>query len=356
MLDGKTHSEYTFYLSQDKTFSSAKVYTTQNTSIEINNLFAGTTYYWKVSANGWESAVKTVRTDDCAPRFIDVDGVTNMRDLGGYYVGDNQVIKQGLIYRSANGDNISQDGIKTAKEVLGLKTEIDFRGPSEGMRDDGMGNSYFGPTLNYFGLPIGTTHTSTSNIPYLQRLFKLLSNKDNYPIVYHCQIGADRTGFVSYILNALLGVEKEDLLDDYQITSFAKQDTYRYYTGISDYINIIDAKEGNTLSEKVFNYLVENKQIPAEHLIAFKNIMLETSEFSEGEKFGSVAYVAEYVGAKIVTDANTIKIGDTVVTATPAEDTLFNYAFDGWTGVVDTLSGNLTITANFSRTEKLPIR
>ena len=37
----------------------------------------------------------------------------------------------------------------------------------------------------------------------------------NYPIDFHCIAGQDRTGAVAFILNALLGVEEEELYLDW---------------------------------------------------------------------------------------------------------------------------------------------
>lgn len=51
--------------------------------------------------------------------------------------------------------------------------------------------------------------------PYL----RVFANPDNYPIIFHCRGGADRTGSLAFILNALQGVSEADLIKDYE---FAK--------------------------------------------------------------------------------------------------------------------------------------
>ena len=50
-------------------------------------------------------------------------------------------------------------------------------------------------------------------------LFEILTNEDNYPIVFHCTAGADRTGFIAFIINGLLGVSYEDLTRDYELST-----------------------------------------------------------------------------------------------------------------------------------------
>ena len=81
-----------------------------------------------------ESAVQSFTTTSYMPRFIDCDGVTNMRDLGGYNA-DGGVVKQGMIFRSGRLNasyttnykvEITDEGKKTL-EQLGIKTEIDLR-------------------------------------------------------------------------------------------------------------------------------------------------------------------------------------------------------------------------------------
>lgn len=43
----------------------------------------------------------------------------------------------------------------------------------------------------------------------------------NYPIYFHCNTGANRTGSLAYFINGLLGVSYEDLVKDFKLTSFS---------------------------------------------------------------------------------------------------------------------------------------
>ena len=63
------------------------------------------------------------------PRNCYVSGVTNVRDIGGYSssLGKNAYIRQGLYYRGANLNSITDKGKAQMKEDLGVKTEIDLR-------------------------------------------------------------------------------------------------------------------------------------------------------------------------------------------------------------------------------------
>ena len=51
---------------------------------------------------------------------------------------------------------------------------------------------------------------------------KLFADENNYPIVYHCVYGRDRTGTITFLLYGLLGVEKRDIYRDYELTFISR--------------------------------------------------------------------------------------------------------------------------------------
>ena len=56
-------------------------------------------------------------------------------------------------------------------------------------------------------------------------------------------------------------------------------------------------------------------------------------------------------GSTITVEGNTFTVNGTTVTATPeTSDAQYTYAFSGWTNAPGTVEGNMTITANFTRT------
>lgn len=276
MLNG--FSNYTLYIGEDDSFEKCVSFSTSNTSLSVYNLFVNKKYFWKVVADDWESEIRYVEIDSAAPRLINIDGVTNARDLGGYAVADNVYINQGLIYRTSKTSGVTADGLSMAKNTLGIKTEIDLRLESElAAREEGLGTGYFKDGVYYYKCCMDWNYTKDTNKTAVQKFFEILSDRNNYPVAYHCTAGADRTGFMSYLILGLLGVRRDYIYDDYHLTNFAKQkDRERYYTKIKDdYVAVIDAANGSTLSEKIFNYLVQNKGVQAEHLNSMKRIMLE---------------------------------------------------------------------------------
>ena len=100
--------------------------------VDVYNLEIATTYYYKVVNNTFEieGEVGKIVVEDQAPRNLYVPGMTNVRDIGGWGIETlTKRIKQGLIYRTARGNSITEAGKTILKQDLGIKTEIDLRHP-----------------------------------------------------------------------------------------------------------------------------------------------------------------------------------------------------------------------------------
>ena len=219
------------------------------------------------------------------PRNLYIDGVENFRDIGGW-----GYIKQGMLYRSGrfNEDKadpvnvtISESGLYEINNHLKIKTEIDLRRVSTnevgGLKDQ----SVLGDRVNYYQLPMayGGNNILTfegklsgddwvyNNPAEIKEFFKILADEENYPINFHCSIGKDRTGCMAYLIEGLLGFDQETMYRDYMFTNFANAGmckltdiTDRYGKTLDEYSN------GNTLQEKVYNYLNQEIGIPTDSL------------------------------------------------------------------------------------------
>lgn len=202
-------------------------------SVAIYNLYTDRAYYVKVTQVFMDSAqepkelVTTIQVGDISTRVIHVDGIKNVRDLGGYAtsLATGSKTKQGMIYRgSALKDEtrqlaITKDGEVTFLNSLGIKTEIE-------LRDTGAYVSPLSAKLNYTQLPIAVYNEvfdekQTATRKSYVELMGILADEDNYPVYIHCQQGDDRTGTIAFFLNALLGVSYNDLCIDYEMTSFS---------------------------------------------------------------------------------------------------------------------------------------
>ena len=68
----------------------------------------------------------------------------------------------------------------------------------------------------------------------------------------------DRTGYIAWLINACLGVKKEDLYRDYLFSNFGNIGGKRTVNNINNkYVtSIINNTNGATLKEKAVNYLL----------------------------------------------------------------------------------------------------
>jgi len=262
---------YLLTFSENSDLSEGKQYALKSNSMNIYNLRVGTDYYWNVIAiysNGmYASETDKFSTEDTCPRNIYIDGVTNVRDIGGWTI-DGKKTKQGLIYRSADLDNTTAAGRATLFEELGVKSEIDIR-----MEDESLNK--FGDSINYY--PCYMTFSGnifTSNAKSFVKFFEILGDESNYPIIFHCSIGTDRTGLMSFFLNGLLNASEDQLRTDYLFSNFGNIRSSRDTLSINWYINLVKKKKGDTFSEKTKNYLL-GYGVKAEDIDTFIRIMTE---------------------------------------------------------------------------------
>jgi protein-tyrosine phosphatase len=167
-------------------------------------------------------------------RLIALDGCLNFRDLGGYPTADGRRLRWRHLFRSDALHLLSAADVAHLRDTLGIGDVIDLRSTAEVETDgrdrlatreirfhhvplyDGNSASRAAPpeayTLGdrYFLLaefakePIARVITTVADVPS--------------PVVYHCAAGKDRTGVISAILLALLGVHDEIIVADYAAT------------------------------------------------------------------------------------------------------------------------------------------
>ncbi len=267
---------FTVRLSESADMAGAKEYTTQKNELSLYNLKVATTYYWTVAVGDTVSEVASFATADCLPRNIYCDGITNMRDIGGWTTADGRRVKQGLLYRSgqwgkpnATSPMITAAGVATMKE-LGIVTELDLRNEASGLDPcpvDGVAviHKPMVASRNFYG----------TNREMVVEIFEVLANETNYPMVFHCAIGTDRTGYIAFLINALLGVEEESLYRDYLFSNYGNIGNSRAITGVKlDYMNRILEYGSGTGAENCEAFLLDIG-VKQEHIDAVRNILLD---------------------------------------------------------------------------------
>lgn len=283
--NGGEDTEYILKLSENENMENSVAYTSESESISVYNLKLGTTYYWTVETGNEVSDVSTFTTDSTPPRNLYVDGITNVRDLGGWECEDGTKTKQGLIFRCGRLNEssaqtpiieITEAGKKTMLEDLGIKTEIDIRKTSDG-ETGAITSSPLGDSVTYYSCPMDWQgNTFLDNKEELLKVFEILSKEESYPLIFHCNIGTDRTGMIAYLVNALLGVPEESLYRDFLYSNFGNIGGTRALKNVkkSGYYAAVQAAEGDSLSEKTYNCLVDFG-VPKEQLDSIISILSE---------------------------------------------------------------------------------
>ena len=236
---------YKLILADNKDFNNAITFESNGkaNTFELYNLNIRTRYFYKYEAVLQNSTykseeVKTFFVENQAPRNIYLDGVTNCRDVGGWSYG-NGYTAQNILYRTAklHDDSrayISSEGITEAKR-LGIKTEIDLRDTDQDYLHT-YSSAIDGVKYYHFGVDSEKSYfTHQANIESFRKTFKILTDESNYPVIFHCAIGTDRTGFVAYCLNALAGVGIEDMTRDYLFSCYGNINGLRQASTITGY-------------------------------------------------------------------------------------------------------------------------
>ena len=187
-------------------------------------------------------------------RMIKSASAYNIRDLGGWSC-DGGMVKYGKLFR---GSQIWATDKPTLVKMLGVTDDLDLRWDSEVTNT----SSVLGLSVNYKhinGAWYGGQYVSNLKDEFAYAINCVNSGRVLY---FHCAGGADRTGTLSMIIEAVLGVSQSDIDKDYELTCFntgvstdtaSRRRNESEWTGL---INYFADYSGETLRDRVVNYLV----------------------------------------------------------------------------------------------------
>ena len=200
----------------------SKEYLAKSGKAYVYNLFVGESYTWYVKSGLMRSQTERFSTESDLPRLLFAEGISNVRDIGGYASSLGGRVRQGMIYRSSEMNfhySITEKGKTTLIEDLGIRTDIDLRGVNGEPVSPALDTSLV--TWKSFPLAAYAEIFTPEQKELYRQSFELLADKDVFPVMAHCWAGTDRTGTWLYILGALLGIDEGDLMSDYEMSSFS---------------------------------------------------------------------------------------------------------------------------------------
>lgn len=259
------------------------------TSVELFNLYRNENYEYQIIVNNRVSKVGEFNTADY-PRAIEMAGVRNVRDIGGYQTSYGKRTKQGLIYRGSEimkttvGQRTANytDKIQIVQDRdLEIGHEIDLKSANN-TENTGISNLSPAKYSNlevsaYEGFVNGTT--SSENIC---QIFEILANSDKEHSYIHCQDGADQTAMVAFFLNAILGVSYTDLIIDYELTTATNNKHCHMHNAknahlpklLNSFTNLPYYDYGATLNQNAVEFLTR-QGVSMDTIEKIRSIMIE---------------------------------------------------------------------------------
>jgi protein-tyrosine phosphatase len=167
-------------------------------------------------------------------RRIELEGCHNFRDLGGYPTRGGGRLRWRTLFRSDALHHLTPSGLSRFRDELRIGCIVDLRSSGE-LRSGGRG-LLADERLAFHHLPLfdGAVAASPGDAELglgdryfllaelaggpIARVIETLAEAGS-PAVYHCAAGKDRTGVISAVLLALLGVRDEIIVADYAATS-----------------------------------------------------------------------------------------------------------------------------------------
>ena len=310
-------------------------------------------------------------------RMIHVpNSVHNFRDIGGWPC-DGGTVRYGMVYRGAqlsyysSGSNavyslINSTGIHYLRDICGIRCEIDMRTDAQ---VTGISSSPLGEDVEYIHYPYSdASYTDIVNpagsyaAQTKEMIVKIMENMANgVPTYIHCQAGADRTGTICMVLEALLGVAGRDCDKDFELTTFYYQGSYYRPRTDSNWAalrNYFNGLPGDTLRDKAVSWC-RLMGIQASLINRYRKAMINGSPESVGYA-NAVTYSLANVSASntaatvenggsystTLTASGGFVLGSVTVTMGGSDITAAAYDSSAGTVTIPEVTGDIVITAS----------
>ena len=165
-----------------------------------------------------------------------IDGLVNLRDLGGLSTASGLTTQPGRLLRSESPHTLTDAGLRALLD-LGIGAVVDLRTDSERERRP---SPLLDAGVHHLHAPIFTDdedypdHLSTAAEVYcwwlhersagIARAMTAIADAPSAPILVHCHAGKDRTGVIAALVLRLAGVSIDTIADDYAISGIQLAD------------------------------------------------------------------------------------------------------------------------------------
>lgn len=314
------NGEFFFRRKNDNKSKMSKIYLLDNPEIKSKDLLLYTEkdyFSIKIDRDIDRRPYFLIETDNdsyiIAERTLQVDGMNNFRDLGGYSTISGNTVKWGKLYRSDHLYNATDVGVKYLNN-LNINTIIDYRSqdeiekyPNKKLNNNPVTinldpkahaaelSAQFqaskenedlklinkiieqkrnGKLVNHTDIVLEQYETFVNkkeSKEAFSKMLKTLADFSTPAVVQHCRGGKDRTGFGVMLILGVLGVSKEDIVSDYLIT--AKNREKRNHIKMANYKKI-------TTDKTILDYLYS--------FIDTKPVFIESSLNSIEKNYGTI--------------------------------------------------------------------
>ncbi|MGN0778051.1 MAG: tyrosine-protein phosphatase [Aristaeellaceae bacterium] len=216
-------------------------------------------FAWGHTASAEAADHLTEEKDTMEQHMIDIGGIDNARQLGGYIGADGRRVKDGLLLRTGRLDTLSAEAAAELAEQYHIQYVVDFRMGYEREKDPdqeipGAQNVWINlyevdmsnPDMVALMRRIAAAQSDLEkSVEYAKsgrlsglytellmrelgqqgyaQFFDILLEADG-AVLWHCTHGKDRTGVAAALLLYVLGVDEEVIMQDFLLTNEVYQD------------------------------------------------------------------------------------------------------------------------------------
>ena len=202
----------------------------------------------------------------------------NYRDIGGIKTTSGKTLRKCMLIRGTALSKLTEKDVIRLKHEYHLRTIIDLRTRKEASEKPDKqieGVSYHLMPV-FDEAVIGISHEkrvksikSLVALPSMELLYENMVNPENLPnitavlkkilllpaeefsVAFHCSAGKDRTGVIAALLLSYLGVDRNDVIDDYLYTNKGRRIKANFA-----YIGSVILKGNRSFARKVKNYIL----------------------------------------------------------------------------------------------------